>query len=148
MPEAIPASPRSADLTQGNSWKPYEVDSELAKSKLAENIIGKMPAPAIVSKEFVVWLGIYKGLNHNEATGNLTYCDTSLFVSIYEGVAHNSVNITGALFEKIFQYLSTPKMIVQGLPGQPLFNEEEEKKSVLDRVFGFFRGGDKKDESK
>ena len=146
MPEAIPASPRSSDLTKENSWKPYEVDAELATSKLAETIIDRMPAPAIVSKEFVVWLGIYRGLNHSEK--NPTYCDTSLFVSIFEGVAHNSVNINGALFEKVFQYLSKPKMIVQGLPGQPLFNEEEEKKSIFDRIRGFMGGGDKTNEPK
>lgn len=146
MPEAIPSSPRSSDLTKDSSWQPWQVDAELATSKLAENLLEKMPAPAIVSKEFVVWLGIFRGLNHGEK--NLTYCDTSLFVSIFEGVAHDSVNINGALFEKVFQYLSKPKMIVQGLPGQPLFNEEEEKKSILDRLTGFFRGGDKKDEPK
>jgi hypothetical protein len=146
MAQAIPASPSSTDLAKGNSWKPYEVDAELATSKLAETIIDRMPAPAIVSKEFVVWLGIYRGLDHSK--DNLTYCNTSLFVSIFEGVAHNSVNINGALFEKIFQYLSKPKMVVQGLAGQPLFNEEEEKQSIAQKIMGFFRGGDKKDEPK
>jgi len=143
---AIPPSPRSSDIVQGGSGlKPYEVDPELASAKLAERMMERMPTPGIVSKPFVVWLGIFRGLNHTE--DNKTYCNTSLYVSIFEGVLHNSVNINGALFEKFWTYMNKPKMIVQGIAGQTLFQEDEEKKSIWDRMTGWFRGGEKKDDT-
>ena len=147
MTPELPPSP-TASTHKKPDYAPSDYNPDLAAAKLAEKMIDRMPAPAIVSKEFVVWYGLLKGLNHRDPSatdpGNLTYFDCSPLLSVFEGVSHNSVNIKGALFEKFWTYMNKPKMIVQGIPGQNTFNEDEEQKqSILDRMFGWFRGGDK-----
>lgn len=142
---AMPASPSSTDNNDSSSgWKPYEVDPDLANIKMAGDMMAKMGDPGIVSKLFVVWQGLYDGVN-NSAT-NKTYYDASMRASVYKSVFKNSVNVEGALFHAFWTYMNKPKMIVQGIPGQQTF-EEEKKESLIDkgmRLFGF-RGGDKND---
>lgn len=141
-PPASPASPSSEDTAGSSHWKPYEVDSDLASAHLAEEMMKKMGSPGIVSKPFVVWQGLWEGLNHSDS--NKTYYDSSIRCSIYRGVFHNSVNINGSLFERFWQYMMKPKMVVQGLPGQQTFTEEN-KESLWDRTIGRFIGGKKND---
>lgn len=137
---SMPPSPSSKDKQhEGSDWKPHEYNPDMASAKLAETMMEKMPPPGIVSKPFVVWLGIFRGLNHTK--DNHTYFDANLFVSIFEGVSHDSVNINGALFEKFWQYMMKPKMIIQGVPGQATFTEGEEKESLWERVAPTWLGG-------
>ena len=142
-PAPTAASHRKQDLL------PSDYNPDLAAAKLAENMMAKMPTPAILSKEFIVWYGLLKGLNHRKPTaddpiGNLTYFDCTPFLSVFDAVAYHSVNNKGSLFEKFWTYMNKPKMIVQGIPGQNIFSEDEEQKqSLMDRLVGWFRGGDK-----
>jgi len=136
QPPAPTAEPRGSSV-----YKPWEVNPDLASAKLASDMLEKMGTPGIVSKPFVVWQGIFVGLNHG--TSNETYYDSSMRNAIYQGVFHNSVNIDGALFHSFWTYMNKPKMIVQGIPGQDTFTEEP-KESLWDkgmRLLG--RGGDK-----
>jgi hypothetical protein len=138
----IPPSPSSGDKAGSHSYKPYEIDPDLAASHLAEEMMTRMGTPGIVSKPFVVWQGIWEGLNHTEK--NETYYDSSIRCSIYRGVFNNSVNINGSLFERFWQYMMKPKMVVQGLPGQQTF-EQDDNPSLWDRTFGRLLGGKKED---
>lgn len=139
---SIPASPSSADdKGKSSEYKPYEVNPDLASSHMAEVMMERMPAPAIVSKEFVIWQGIFKGLQHTEQ--NKTYYDCQALSTILDCVSYNSVNIQGALFEKFWQFMMKPKMVVQGIPGQTTFGEEE-KTSLWDRTVGKWLGGGEK----
>lgn len=147
MPElTVPKAP-TAEARQRGTYAPHELNPDLAAAHLAEHLVNIMPKPAVVTKPFVVWQGIFKGLNH---TGdNKTYFDCSALISILDSVAYNSVNINGAAFEKEWQYLMKPKMVVQGLAGQTTF-EEEEKQSFWDRMKAWWsggRGGDTNDKS-
>lgn len=175
----LPASPSSSKTTD-SKWQPYEVDPEMANAKLANDLVTMCGRPGIVSKEFVIFHGILKGINHIPPTyedvkisidaplikgiimgeimgkpgymrvmiepGNATYFDSSRILAVFDGVFANTVNINGALFEKIWQYLMKPKMIIQGMPGQMSF-QEEQKESLLDKARSWFTGGKKNDSS-
>ena len=125
--------------------KPWELDPELAASKLAERLIDKLGTPSVISKPFAVRYGMYHALNN---TGdNQTGYDNSLRLHIYEKVAAQSVNIDGEYFRSVFAYLMKPKYILQGgqmMPGQ---FQEEQKESVIGRVINWFRGGKKNEQS-
>lgn len=143
MPAILPPSPTSKETVGAASgWKPYEVNPDLAAAHLVENMMSQFGTPGIVSKEFVVWRGIFYGLN--DRSGNKTYYDSSLRLAVYDGVFHNSVNIDGENFQKYWQYMMKPKVILQGQPGSATF-EEEEKSSLWDRTIGRFFGGKKND---
>lgn len=142
MAEArIPPSP-TAESSKTNTYTPAELNPELATAKLASDMCGMMGSPSIISTPFVVRFGIFNGLNHS--TKNPTGYDCSMRLAVYKMVAHESVNVNGAYFEKFWQYLMRPKMIVQGLPSQQAF-QEEEKESLWDRTIGRFFGGKKND---
>lgn len=138
----MPASPSSRDNeNQGGGWKPYEVDPELAGIKMAGDMMAVMGDPGIVTKLYVVWQGLFDGLN--DSPNNRTYYDATMRNAVYRSVFKNSVNVDGALFHAFWTYMNKPKMIVQGIPGQQTF-EEEPKESLLDkgmRLIG--RGGNK-----
>lgn len=141
MTEAIIPKAPTAESRGNNSYQPHELNPDLASAHMAELMMTKMPSPAIVSKEFVIWQGIFKGLQHTPQ--NKTYYDCMALTTILDCVSYNSVNIQGALFEKAWQYLMKPKVIIQGMAGQGTF-EEEPKESLWDkgmRLLG--RGGDK-----
>lgn len=148
----LPSSP-SARTGTDNRWKPWEVDAELANAKMVDTLMSMYGRPGIVSKDFVIWRGILNGLNHRSRVteeekvidpGNPTYLDLSMLLSVFDGVFDDTVNISGSLFEKSWQYLMKPKVIIQGVPPTGSF-QEEEKQSVLDRIRGWVGGG--KDES-
>ena len=142
-PPVLPASPSSSKTTE-SKWQPYEVDPEMANAKLANDLVTMCGRPGIVSKEFVIFHGILVGINHTDE--NKTYFDSSRIIAVFDGVFANTVNINGALFEKIWQYLMKPKMIIQGMPGQMSF-QEEQKESMLDKFKNFFMGGGKKNDA-
>lgn len=140
-PVRVPPSP-TAQSNQGSTYSPHELNPDLAQAKMAEDIIKMMGSPSIISTPFVVRYGIFSGLNHT--TDNPTGYDCRMRLAIYENVAHQSPNVNGAYFEKVWQYLMKPKMIVQGMPGTQAF-QEEEKESLWDRTIGRFFGGKKND---
>ena len=138
-----PTSPGVVDRGQ-SGVKPWELDPDLAASKLAENLLNKLPTPSVISKPYAVRYGIFYALNHSEK--NPTGYDSSLRLAIYQEVAHQSVNIDGELFRSTFAYLMKPKYILQGgglMPGQ---FQEEQKESIFGRVINWFRGGKKNDQ--
>jgi len=137
----LPASPSSSKTTE-SKWQPYEVDPDMANAKLANDLVTMCGRPGIVSKEFVIFHGILQGINHSKE--NPTYFDCSRIISVFDAVFANTVNINGALFEKIWQYLMKPKMIIQGMPGQMSF-QEEQKESYFDKIRNWFTGGKKND---
>lgn len=140
---SIPPSPSASKGASGTSaWKPYEIDPELATSKLISDIISQNGPMGNVSKLFVVWWGIWKGLNHTDE--KKTYYDCTLRDEIYSGVFIKTVHINGAQNEKLWQFAMKPKMIVQGVLGQNNF-EEEQKPGLISRIVGRFTGGNKND---
>jgi len=139
-----PQSPGIAERGNGGV-KPWELDPDLAASKLAERLIEKLGTPSVISKPFAVRYGIFHALNHTP--GNETGYDSSLRLHIYQQVASQSVNIDGEYFRSVFAYLMKPKYILQGgqmMPGQ---FQEEQKESIIGRVIGWFRGGKKNEQS-
>jgi hypothetical protein len=136
MSNQVTESPRTKD-NQTERLEPYQIDPEMAKAKIAGDTIKLLGRPSVVSKKFVVRHGIFKGLNH--AKDNPTGYDCSLRVAIYDNVADQSVNVDGKLFEKVFTYFSTPKIVMQGLPYGP-GGFEEEKESALGRFVGWVTG--------
>ncbi len=137
----VPPSP-SAGNQYGTGFRPEELNPELATAKMAEKLIDKLGAPAILNKAFVVRYGIFSGLNHTE--GNKTGYNCSMRLSVYESVAHNSVNISGAYFEKLWAYLMKPKFIIQGMAPQSFDQPDEQKGGLMswvkEKIFG---GGEK-----
>lgn len=169
----VPPVPGSANRN-ASTWRPDQLDPELANLALAKHLVDKMGTPAIVDKPFIVRHAIARGMNHipptyHEVTrrvkvwdvdmdkevideitelkmvhpGNPTYFDSSLRDSLYNMVEVGSVNVNGMYFEKIFAFLMKPKMIINGLPmGQNSF-EDTEKQSIIERILGGLRGGNK-----
>ncbi len=136
----VPPSP-SAGSQSGIAFRPEELNPELATAKMAEKLIDKLGAPSIVNKAFVVRFGIFSGLNHSES--NRTGYNCVMRLSVYDSVAHNSVNINGAYFEKIWAYLMKPKFVLQGMQVQT-FDQEEQTGGITswikEKIFG---GGEK-----
>ena len=132
----------SAESGRGNTYSPDELNPDLASSKMARDLVNMMGSPSIISTPFVVRFGIFSGINHSPT--NPTGYDCSMRLAVYKMVARESVNVNGAYFEKVWQYLMKPKMIIQGMPSQQAF-QEEEKTSLWDRTIGRLLGGKKND---
>lgn len=144
MTEARAPPPVSADRNGGNVFAPWELNPDLAASKLIADVVAQNGPMGNVSKLFVVWWGIWKGLN--DPVGQTTYYDCTLRERIYENVFIKTVHINGSQNEKLWQWGMKPKMIVQGLSGQNTF-EEEEKPGIFSRFFGRFIGGGNKNDT-
>jgi hypothetical protein len=130
MGATMPPSP-TAEHRTSSAFQPHELNPELAAAKLAEKLVDRMGDPTVVSKRFVVWQGIWEGLNHTKE--NPTGYDCSMRVALYRHIAKNSVNIDGKYFDRLFAYLMKPKYTIVQNTGQPgnAFQEDEP---------GFFRG--------
>jgi len=137
----IPPAPTAAPRKK-NELTPADYDPDLAAAKLASDMMERYGTPGIVSKQFVIWHGLLRGLNHSES--NPTYYDCSRILSVFDSVFHNSVNIDGANFEKSWQYLFKPKVVIQGIAGQQVFDQtQEDKAGIIDRIRSWFGGGEK-----
>ncbi len=125
------------DHASGNV-KPWELDAELAQSKMAELMINRLGTPSILDKNFAVRYGIFTALNHS--ISNLTGYDSSLRIAVYREYAAQSVNEDGYYFRSFWAYMMKPKYVINGnmQPGQ-----EEQKESLIGRMVGWFRGGEK-----
>lgn len=125
MTATIPRSEPPRSSPEGaKDIKPSDYMADMAQAKMAEQLIKQMGAPSIVSKQFVVWSGIWKALN--DAEDNRTYFDTSLHCAIYDNVAKNSVNVDGRYFDRAWAYLCTPTYVITQNTGVPVnsFNNE------------------------
>lgn len=130
MGAIVPASP-TAEPKTGSNFQPHELNPELAAAKLAEKLVERMGDPTIVSQKFVVWQGIWEGLNNTKE--NPTGYNCQMKVSLYAHIGKNSVNVDGKYFERLFAYLMKPKYVITqptGLPGNAFQDDEP----------GFFRG--------
>ena len=130
-----PKSPSAADKT-GSGLRPEEYNPEMAQAVIAREMINKMPKPAIISKEFLVYQGIWESLNHR--LDHKTGFDSSLRCLLYRSVADESVNRDGAFFNAFWAWLNKPKIIMQGMPMTQSF--QEEKPGLLSRLFGKISG--------
>ena len=124
------------------NYRPDELNPELAATRQADNLIEKMGATTILDKPFVVWQGIWSGVNHTPE--NKTGYDCSLRLAIYNRVGKNSVNIGGKYFDKVwaFPWIKAPQ-IYQGMQPNPF--EKPEGESVVSRVVGWVTGRKKQE---
>jgi len=139
----LPSSPTAKGNTV-SQYQPYELNPELASAKMANDLVNRMGSPSVLTTPFVVRYGIFSGLNHS-TTLNPTGYDCSMRLAIYRMVAKESVNVNGMYFEKVWQYLMKPKVIVQAAQTQQAFAEEE-KTSLFERMTGWITGGGKKND--
>jgi hypothetical protein len=136
---------RSPEVSDGqhNTFRPDELNADLAAASLARDLIAKLPTPAIDTRKFTIIHGLMKSLNHVEEDkvkgikGNLTYIDTSLLVELMDRVSEKSVNVDGRYFQNLFAYLMKPKYIIQGMPQT---STEEKKPGLLSRMIGMVTG--------
>lgn len=139
-----PQSPSVADK-QTTGFRPDELNPDLAAATMARDLVAKLPNPAIVSKKFAVYQGIWTALNNSET--NPTGYDCSMRLAVYASVAETSVNVDGAYFKNLWAYLMRPKMIIQGLGGaQSPF--EEEQPGLVSRLWGRLTGRGQPQENK
>ncbi len=138
MPEDLtrPANLPAKDLRGGLGWKPAEYDADLAAAAMASEMVKRLGTPSIVSKKFVVYHGIWQGLNHTDK--NETGYDASLRIAVYDHVASESVNVNGKYFDSFWAFMMKPKYIIQGMPTGGQF--EEDKPSIFERVANWIRG--------
>ena len=59
----VPPVPGSANRN-ASTWRPDQLDPELANLALAKHLVDKMGTPAIVDKPFIVRHAIARGMNH------------------------------------------------------------------------------------
>ena len=137
MTENTPPPSPSAVKSEHGQYSPDQLNPDLAASKMAQDMVNKLGTPSIISKKFAVRYGIYRSLNHTKESKTGYDCSTRL--KLYEEIAANSVNIDGKFFERFWAYLMKPKYVISGTPfGANAF--EDEKKSALGRIIGWFRG--------
>jgi hypothetical protein len=109
---------------------------------MATEMVKRLGTPAIISKKFIVYSGIWQGLNNRQAVDNIpankTGYDTTLRMAIYDKVAALSVNVDGKYFDSFWQFMMKPKYILTGTPMQGQF--EEQKPSIFERVANWIRG--------
>jgi hypothetical protein len=132
-----PLSPSVANQ-QTSSYKPDELNPDLAAASMARDLIAKLPTPAIISKKFAVYQGIWDALN-DDGTNNTCF-DCRLRLAIYGSVARTSVNIDGKLFTSLFSYLSKPKIIMQGMAMGHESSFDEEKPGFISGLISRLRG--------
>jgi hypothetical protein len=128
---------KSPDVStgQGSTYRPDELNADLAAASLARDLVSKLPTPAIDTRKFTIIHGLMKSMNHTET--NKTYIDTSLLVELMDRVSEKSVNVDGKYFQNLFAYLMKPKYIIQGLPQT---NTEEKKPGLISRMIGYVTG--------
>jgi hypothetical protein len=146
MPEEITTIPRpkspSAIDTKQSGLTPADYNPELAAAQLVREVVARFPQPAIISKEFAVYQGIWKALN--DTPENHTGYDCKLRLMVYEEVSRMSVNVDGFYPKNLWAYLMKPKYIIQGMPMQGS-NFEEDKPGFLSRLWSGITGGGKKE---
>jgi len=143
MPPNIPASP-TAEQRQSSAFQPHELNSELAAAKLAEKLVERMGDPTIVSQKFVVWQGIWEGLNHTEK--NPTGYNCQMKVSLYAHIGKNSVNVDGKYFERLFAYLMKPKYVITQASQMPGNAFQDDDPGFFRGIFNKLTGAGKKEE--
>ena len=111
----LPLSP-TANGSAVSQYQPHELNPDLAAAKMANDLVNRMGSPSVLTTPFVVRYGIFSGLNHRDVV-NVTGYDCSMRLAVYRMVAKESVNVNGMYFEKVWQYLMRPKVIVQGITG-------------------------------
>lgn len=129
--------PPSATRTAVTSLRPEDYSPELAKAKLAQSFFEKLAPFMIVSKKFVVYHGIWKGLNHTQ--DNKTGYNCSLRLVIYDAVGKGTPNIDGRSFDAAGTYLSSATVVVNQITPQSAstFNTEPGFfERVKNRIFG------------
>jgi hypothetical protein len=132
-----PLSPSVANQ-QTSSYKPDELNPDLAAASMARDLIAKLPTPAIISKKFAVYQGIWDALNDDG--NNNTRFDCSIRLAIYGSVARTSVNIDGQLFHSLFSYLSKPKIVMQGMTMSGESSFEDNKPGFFSGLLSRLRG--------
>ena len=157
-------APRKSSLevaqSKGGQWAPSDIDPELANLALARLLVDRMGTPSRINPVFNARKAMLKALNHREPTyalingiwtmtdpGNPTGYDCSLRIAAYEHWELGSVNVDGWYGEKIWAFLMKPKMIITGLAGQAgLGEEEEQKQSLIGRLWGKITGRGKSEQ--
>lgn len=123
MSDGLPASPTITN-SESTAFKPWEVNPDLAAAVMARDLVNKLPSPAILSKKFVIYHGLFKSINHTEE--NKTGFSCSPLLVAFEKISEGSVNIDGWYAEHIFAYLMKPKFVIQGMPNQAnMFDKQE-----------------------
>jgi hypothetical protein len=139
----IPASP-TAEHKQGSSFQPHELNPDLAYAQMFKDLLLQMGQPSVVSKRFVVWQGIWEGLNDTQQ--NKTGYNCQMKVDLYAHIAKNSVNIDGKWFNGILQVLMKPKYIItqaSQLQGNAF---QEDEPGLIRSVWNRLTGQGKKEE--
>jgi len=138
--------PPRAEVTDRRNvnYTPDQLNAELAATRQADTLISQMGAPTILDKGFVVWQGIWEGLD--DTPEHHTGYDCSLRRSIYASVAKNSPNIGGRYFDKVwaFPWIKAPQ-VYQGMP-QNTF-EKQDGESIFSRVVGWATGRKKQEQA-
>jgi hypothetical protein len=122
----------------GATLNPADYLPDMANAKLAEELIKTMGQPAIVSKKFVVYQGMWRALNH--APGHLTGYNCSLRNVLYDHVEVKSVNVDGKYFNAVWQYLMRPHYVItqNALPNQNAFDNQQP--GLIRRIFNRLTG--------
>ena len=139
MSATIPRSEPPRAGSAASDIKPSDYMADMAQAKMAERLLEKMGTPAIVSKQFVVWSGIWEALN--DAPGNKTYLDTSIHCSIYRNVAKNSVNVDGRYFDRVWAYLCTPTYVITQNTGVPANSFDQNQGGIINWLKSKLGGG-------
>lgn len=128
--------PSPVNTGKHREYAPADLNPELALTEIAKGTIKDLGTPTVIKQNFSVWHGICRALQDGGVY------DCSLRLQLYDHVAANSVNISGKYFERFWAFLMKPKYVIQGIP----FGEkEEEKKNIIQRMFGWWRGGNSSD---
>ena len=144
MPPNIPPSPTAGERTS-SAFQPHELNPDLAAAKLAEKLVDRMGDPAVVSKRFVVWQGIWEGLNHTPE--NPTGFDCEMHVQLYRHIAKNSVNIDGKYFDRVFAYLMKPKYVITQATAMPGNAFQDDDPGLIRGLWNRLTGAGKKEET-
>lgn len=135
-----PRSPSAIETKNGKSeLRPQDYNPELAEKKMVEGLIEKMGSPTVVSREFVVYHGIWKALNHTRT--KRTGYDCSLRLELYEHVGKESVNIDGRYFEKVWAFFLKPTYVLQGMPSAQNAFSDDDRPTLFRRIIDKLRGG-------
>ena len=138
MSEIIRPEPASVEKGGDSSMSPEDYMADMANAKMAKDFIAMLGRPSIVSKQFIVWQGIWSALNHTDT--NKTYLDTSLRLAIYDHVAKNSVNVDGKYFERAWQYLMKPRFVISQNIGATPNSFDQDQPGFIGRLWQRLRG--------